>query len=125
MSGIRGLHTKPELVVRSYLHRRGLRYSLHRGDLPGKPDIVFARFRAVIFVHGCFWHRHLGCSLAYTPKSNVKFWSEKLNNNVVRDRRQVRALRQSGWRVFIVWECQLTEDRLSKLFQRLTGARCR
>lgn len=121
MSGIRGRDTKPELVVRSFLHRRGLRFSLHRRDLPGKPDLAMPRWNAVIFVHGCFWHQHAGCPFAYRPKTNVAFWRTKLQGNVDRDRRNLRDLRVRGWRVFIVWECQLSEARLALLAKRLTA----
>lgn len=86
MSRIKGRNTKPELVVRSLLHRMGYRFRLHRTDLPGKPDIVLPRYRTVIFVHGCFWHRHKGCRLAYTPKSRMEFWSTKFESNMIRDK---------------------------------------
>ena len=108
MSRIRGRDTKPELVLRKLLHAQGLRYRLHRADLPGKPDLVFVRHKAVVFVHGCFWHRHHGCSIATTPKSNIDFWVEKFDRNVARDRRNILALQALGWRVYVVWECELT-----------------
>jgi DNA mismatch endonuclease (patch repair protein) len=107
MSRIRGRDTKPELVLRKLLHAQGLRYRLHRADLPGKPDLVFVRHKAVVFVHGCFWHRHHGCSIATTPKSNIDFWVEKFDRNVARDRRNILALQALGWRVYVVWECEL------------------
>ena len=106
MSRIRGRNTQPELAVRSALHRAGYRFRLHRKDLPGRPDIVLPKHRTVVFVHGCFWHRHPGCRFAYTPKSRVAFWQKKFDDNVARDRRNVRALRALGWRVITVWECQ-------------------
>lgn len=106
MSGIRGKDTKPEMIVRRFLHHAGFRYRLHMKDLPGKPDIVLPKYRTVIFVHGCFWHRHPGCPLAATPKSNEKFWRDKLDGNVERDQRNVSALEDVGWRVFVVWECE-------------------
>ena len=106
MSRIRGRDTQPELAVRSALHRAGYRFRLHRKDLPGRPDIVLPKHRTVVFVHGCFWHRHKGCRFAYTPKSRVAFWQKKFDDNVERDRRNVRALRALGWRVVTVWECQ-------------------
>jgi DNA mismatch endonuclease (patch repair protein) len=115
MSGIRGRDTKPELAVRRYLHANGLRYRLHVRDLPGKPDIVLPRHRAVVFVHGCFWHRHEGCRYAYRPKSNVEFWQAKLDANTARDGQDQERLRALGWRVFVVWECQTTTQRLSDL----------
>ena len=106
MSRIRAKDTQPEKLVRSTLHRAGYRFRLHRRDLPGRPDIVLPKYRTVVFVHGCFWHRHPGCRFAYTPKSRVAFWNEKFRRNVERDCRNVRALRALGWRVITVWECQ-------------------
>lgn len=111
MSRIRGRNTKPELTLRIALHRRGFRFRLHKGTLVGKPDLVLPRYGAAIFVHGCFWHRHSGCSVATTPKSNVEFWTLKFEKNMARDQRTVRTLTDEGWRVFIVWECQLTNAR--------------
>lgn len=109
MSRIRGRDTKPELVVRRIAHRLGFRYRLHRQDLPGRPDIVFPRYRAIIMVHGCFWHRHPGCKHAYTPKTRVQFWRKKFEGNVVRDRRNELALSELGWRTMVIWECE-TKD---------------
>ena len=106
MSRIRGRDTKPELVVRRIAHRLGFRFRLHRKDLPGSPDIVFPRYRAIIMVHGCFWHRHPGCKYAYTPKTRVQFWRQKFEGNVVRDRRNERALSERGWRTTVIWECE-------------------
>lgn len=98
------------------LHQLGFRFRLHRSDLPGKPDITLPKYRTVIFVHGCFWHKHPGCRLAYTPRSNEAFWSEKLASNVKRDKRNQRALRKLGWSVRIIWECQTKDwNRLQKL----------
>lgn len=106
MAGIRGKNTKPELAVRSALHRRGFRFRVHCKKLPGKPDLVFPKFRAVIFVHGCFWHGH-GCHLFKWPKTRSEFWQQKINSNIDRDRKQRRTLLSSGWRVAIIWECVL------------------
>jgi DNA mismatch endonuclease (patch repair protein) len=97
--------TKPELVVRRALHALGLRFRLHRKDLPGTPDIVLPRFKTVIFVHGCFWHRHDGCSKASTPKTRVEFWNTKFTENVARDGRNNALLQELGWRVLTIWEC--------------------
>lgn len=119
MSRIRSLNTQPEVLVRSILHRLGYRFSLHREDLPGRPDIVLPRYKAVIFVHGCFWHRHAGCQLAYKPKSRQSFWKEKFDENVKRDRRQNSRLRNLGWRCLVVWECQI--GRTESLAKRLDG----
>lgn len=108
MSKIKGRNTRPEILLRQLLHGTGLRYRLHRSELPGKPDLVFPRYKAVVFVHGCFWHRHTGCKIASTPKSNTEFWIQKFKRNVERDAKSVAALENAGWRVFIVWECELS-----------------
>lgn len=105
MAGIRGINTKPEILLRRALHAAGFRYRLYVKELPGKPDMVFPRHGAVIFVHGCFWHCHSGCKWAANPSSNVEFWTQKLNSNVKRDTRNVESLRKLGWRVAHVWEC--------------------
>ncbi|HBA70790.1 MAG: very short patch repair endonuclease [Geobacteraceae bacterium GWC2_55_20] len=109
MSRIKGRNTKPELAVRSLLHRMGYRFRLHRADLPGKPDIVLSRYRTVIFVHGCFWHRHKDCRFAYTPKSRTEFWLKKLESNVIRDIQVKSDLELLGWRVITLWECELRD----------------
>jgi DNA mismatch endonuclease (patch repair protein) len=106
MSRIRSRDTKPEIAVRSLLHRMGYRFRLHSQHLPGRPDIVLPRYRTVIFVHGCYWHRHKGCRYAYTPKSRVDFWTGKFSENVERDQRREHELRALGWNVLIVWECE-------------------
>lgn len=106
MSRIRGADTAPERLVRSILHGLGLRFRLHRADLPGKPDIVLPRWKAAVFVHGCFWHRHPGCRFAYSPKSRVDFWLKKFDDNVRRDARNAAALEAAGWKTIIVWECE-------------------
>jgi DNA mismatch endonuclease (patch repair protein) len=106
MSRIRGENTKPERLIRSALHARGFRFRLHRKDLPGKPDIVLPKYRAVIFVHGCFWHGH-GCHLSKLPATRTAFWKEKIRTNQVRDQRTVEALLSSDWRVFVIWECSI------------------
>ncbi|WP_315806820.1 very short patch repair endonuclease [Bradyrhizobium sp. SZCCHNPS10062] len=108
MGRIRGRNTAPELTVRHLLHAMGYRYRLHAGDLPGKPDIVFRSRRIVVFVHGCFWHRH-DCGLAYVPKTRSEFWQRKFDGNVARDLRTKRELEAAGWRVVLVWECQLSD----------------
>lgn len=107
MAGIGGKNTKPELSVRRALHAAGLRFRLHRRDLPGRPDIVLPRHRAAVLVHGCFWHRHPGCRYATTPATNREFWQAKFKGNVERDKRQLRELQLMGWRTFVVWECQI------------------
>lgn len=109
MARIRGRDTKPEIAVRKLVHRLGYRFRLHRRDLPGTPDLVFPALRRVIFVHGCFWHRHPHCRFAYEPKSNVKFWRAKFAANTARDERARGELRQMGWDVLIIWECEVTD----------------
>jgi DNA mismatch endonuclease (patch repair protein) len=117
MAQISGKDTTPELTVRSLLHRLGYRFRLHRKDLPGQPDIVLPRHQTVIFVHGCYWHRHKGCRFAYTPKTRTDFWQRKFEENVARDIRTRKRLRKLGWRIIIVWECE-TRD-LEALAERL------
>lgn len=109
MSRIRGKDTKPEKIVRSWLHRQGFRFRLHRKDLPGKPDIVLPKYKTVILVHGCFWHRHPGCPISTTPKTNTKFWEEKFCKNLERDTRNRKALEALGWKVIVVWECEVKD----------------
>jgi DNA mismatch endonuclease (patch repair protein) len=106
MSRIRGRDTGPELAVRRAAHALGLRFRLHRRDLPGSPDLVFPGRRKVVFVHGCYWHRHPGCRLAYQPKSNVEFWNAKFERNVARDARVMADLERQGWSALIIWECE-------------------
>jgi len=107
MSKIKNRNTSTELKVRSLLHEMGYRFRLHRKDLPGKPDIVLPKYRTVIFVHGCFWHRHPECKYAYTPKSNVEFWEKKFKANVERDKKNMETLQKIGWKVIVIWECQI------------------
>jgi DNA mismatch endonuclease (patch repair protein) len=128
MARIRGKNTAPEVALRRAIHARGLRFRLHSRELPGKPDLVFPRFKAVVFVHGCFWHRHEGCKIATTPKSNTEFWIEKFAKNVARDIAAVESLRKGGWRVFTVWECEVNtsskaEQAAALLDQQLRGDR--
>lgn len=120
MSRIRGKNTKPELQLRSALHKAGFRFRLHDRKLPGKPDIVLRQFKTVILVHGCYWHRHPGCTEATTPKSNVDFWTAKFDATVERDRRNIAALEAAGWRVLVVWECEIKAD-LSDVVSRISG----
>ncbi len=107
MSRVSSKDTKPEKIVRSYLHRAGLRFRLHGPGLPGKPDLVLAKHRTVVFVHGCFWHRHKGCKRATTPKTRKEFWMEKFEKNKARDRRNSRQLKENGWHVIVIWACEL------------------
>ena len=106
MAKIKSKNTKPEMTVRSLCHELGLRFRLHRKDLPGSPDLVFPKRRLCLFVHGCFWHQHPGCKYAYQPKSRPEFWLQKLQKNVIRDHTAKADLEAMGWRVAIIWECQ-------------------
>jgi DNA mismatch endonuclease (patch repair protein) len=121
MAKIRRQNTAPELALRQALFARGIRFRLHQRKLPGSPDIVLPAARMVVFVHGCFWHRHLGCSKTTSPKNNAAFWEEKFKANVTRDKKFVRALRKLGWRVFTVWECQ-TQTNLVRAVNRIETA---
>jgi DNA mismatch endonuclease, patch repair protein len=112
MARISSKNTKPEIRVRRALHSRGFRFRLHRIDLPGKPDIVLPKWNLAIFVNGCFWHQHPGCTLASKPKTNTEYWGPKLVRNVKRDQRNRAALRRAGWRVAVIWECQTRDARL-------------
>jgi DNA mismatch endonuclease (patch repair protein) len=116
MSRIRSRDTKPEFLVRSLLHRAGLRYSLKRKELPGRPDIVLPKYKIAVFVHGCFWHRHKGCPVATNPKTRKAFWQEKFKGNVTRDRRTRKLLEKLGWKVLVVWECDVMRDPHEVLF---------
>ncbi len=121
MSRIRSKDTKPERVVRSLLHSMGYRFRLHRKDLPGSPDIVLPKYKTVIFVHGCFWHRHEGCPYAYVPASRTDFWHKKFQNNIKRDAENLKNLSIQGWKAEIIWECQtrdleLLRERIRKIF---------
>jgi DNA mismatch endonuclease, patch repair protein len=107
MSRIRAKDTRPEIAVRRIVHALGFRYRLHCRDLPGTPDLVFRRMRKIIFVHGCFWHRHDGCPKAYKPKSRQSFWRKKFRLNKQRDRMHIKQLTQDGWDVMVIWECEL------------------
>lgn len=117
MSRIRNRDTTPELAVRSLLHKEGYRFRLHRKDLPGTPDIVLPKYKTAIFVHGCFWHRHKGCKYSYTPKTNVEFWNKKFQDNLLRDKKNLKELEAEGWRVLIVWECETSST--SELRKRI------
>lgn len=121
MSRIRSQDTKPELIVRSLLHRLGYRFSLRRKDLPGRPDIVLPKHRSVIFVHGCFWHRHAGCPIATTPGTRRAFWLKKFAANVERDERNQSTLRQAGWKVGVLWECEIQRDPVAATLEVLGG----
>jgi len=130
MRRIRSTDTLPELALRRALHGRGLRYRLHCKDLPGTPDIVFRAARAAIFVNGCFWHRHENCRFATRPKTRVEYWEPKLRRNAERDLENQQALLRAGYRVFVVWECQLATEKeveavAAKIERRLAGVKTR
>ena len=119
MSRIQAKNTKPEIVVRRYLHSRGLRFRLHDARLPGKPDLTLARYGVTVFVNGCFWHGH-SCKDGRIPKTNVGYWTEKLRRNAARDRSNIRRLRAQGWRPIVIWGCQTTkENALERLADRI------
>ena len=122
MSGIHNRDTRPEMQVRRSLHAAGYRYLLHARNLPGRPDLVMPKHHVVIFVNGCFWHRHTGCHYTTTPSTRAEFWREKFRGNRERDQRNVEALTSRGWRVLVVWECGLKHDAekvISKLIQAI------
>lgn len=119
MSRISGKNTKPELIVRSFLHRNGFRFRLHRNDLPGKPDIVLPKYGSVIFVNGCFWHRHPRCKYAYNPKSNIEFWVKKFDENVIRDKNNYSLLKKDRWKVILLWECEVYKNKYTKILKIL------
>ena len=117
MASVKSRDTKPEKIIRSLVHRMGFRFSLHRSDLPGKPDIVLPRHGKVIFVHGCFWHGHARCRKATMPATNTVFWTEKIAKTKTRDTKAKRQLRRAGWQVLVVWECEIV--RTEKLMRKL------
>ncbi len=120
MSRIKGKDTKPEEIVRKYLFSKGFRYRKNVAALSGKPDIVLPKYHTCIFVNGCFWHKHEGCRYFVWPKNNAEFWKEKITKNVERDERNEAILRQSGWKVIIVWECQLKPALREETLKKLT-----
>src|SRR5690606_25232075 len=120
MSRIRSKDSKPELIVRRFLHRNGFRFRLHVKDLPGKPDLVLKKHRTVIFVHGCFWHGHEGCKYFVVPKTRTEWWLEKIETNKRKDKINIESLTQSGWRVFEVWDCEL-RSREARRLNELVG----
>jgi DNA mismatch endonuclease (patch repair protein) len=114
MSRVRSKDTRPEMTVRRLIHKAGFRYRLHVADLPGRPDLVFPKRKKVIFIHGCFWHSHTGCQHARVPKSRTSFWTAKFESNKTRDERNIDALTQAGWKVLVLWECELSKPDLIK-----------
>ena len=115
MSQIKGSNTKPELIVRSFLHKSGLRFRINDKNLPGKPDIVLKKYQTVIFVDGCFWHRHKGCKYAYNPKSREDFWQKKFKDNIERDNKINNLYARLPWRLIRIWECEINENKLNDI----------
>ncbi len=111
MSNIKSKNTKPELTIRSLLHQKGFRFRIHDKNLPGKPDIVLKKYNAVIFIHGCYWHRHENCKLASTPRQNVEFWNKKFSDNMRRDSEVFYQLKLLGWRTAVIWECSIRDKK--------------
>jgi DNA mismatch endonuclease (patch repair protein) len=127
MSKIRGTDTKPELLVRKYLHSAGLRYRLHKNGLPGRAFLTLSKYNTVIFVNGCFWHGHKGCKYFVVPKTRTKWWNEKINGTIERDKRVISELKASGWSTIVVWECslknELRDETLVFLHKKITGGK--
>lgn len=125
MQAIKGSNTRPEIIARKHLFSLGFRYRIHNKSLPGRPDICLKKYNAVIFINGCFWHGHSNCNIFSMPKSNTKFWKDKLESNKKRDKRNIRKLKKMGWKVLVVWECQLEKRKreltLDKLANKILG----
>lgn len=125
MSQIKGKNTKPEIMVRKFLHSKGFRYRLQDKKLPGKPDIVLKKYKTVIFIHGCFWHGHENCKYYVVPKTRTQWWIDKINRNKLNDKKAVISLKEQGWRIITVWECELKPSNrygtLNLLIQKLSG----
>lgn len=126
MQQIKGKNTKPELLVRKYLHAQGFRYKLHDKTLPGKPDLVLPKHNTVIFIHGCFWHGHANCKYFKIPQTRTEWWTEKINKNKTKDEKAIRELKRNGWKIITVWECKLkpakSNQTLNKIKAKLTGS---
>ncbi|RNL68643.1 DNA mismatch endonuclease Vsr [Sinomicrobium pectinilyticum] len=121
MSRIQGKNTKPETIVRKHLFSKGFRYRLHVKDMPGKPDLVLPKYKTVIFVHGCFWHGHEGCRYFVIPKTRTEWWLNKINGNRERDKENIARLKDNGWQVLTVFECQLKKDRAQQTIKEVIG----
>jgi DNA mismatch endonuclease, patch repair protein len=119
MSRIKGKDTKPEMLVRKFLHANGFRYKLHDKKLPGKPDIVLPKYKTVIFVHGCFWHGHANCKYFTIPKTRTEWWMDKINTNKANDTKAIRALKKDGWKIITIWECALKTAKVEKTLKNL------
>jgi len=119
MSQIKGKDTKPELLVRKYLHSKGFRFRLHDNRLQGKPDVVLRKYHTLIFIHGCFWHGHEGCKYFVVPKTRTSWWLHKINRNKEKDFESYTALQKEGWKIITIWECELKKDKKEKTLERL------
>jgi len=119
MSQIKATNTKPEMLVRKFLHASGFRYSLHKKTLPGKPDIVLPKYKTIIFIHGCFWHGHTNCKYFVVPKTRTQWWLDKINRNKANDEKAVKALKKDGWKIITIWECSLKPAKLDKTLSSL------
>lgn len=119
MAAIKGKNTKPEMLVRKFLHANGFRYRLHVKNLPGKPDIVLPKYKTVIFVHGCFWHGHAHCRYYVVPKTKTEWWINKINGNIANDVKAIKTLRKQGWKIVFLWECDLKKKKLEKTLSSL------
>jgi DNA mismatch endonuclease (patch repair protein) len=121
MSRIKGNDTKPEMLVRRFLHATGFQYKLHDKTLPGKPDIVLPKYKTVIFIHGCFWHGHKGCKYYVVPKTRTEWWLNKINGNIANDTKAIKALKKEGWKIIMLWECYLKKNKSGRILQKLNS----
>lgn len=121
MSSVKGFDTKPEILVRKYLFKKGFRFRLQNKSLPGKPDIKLKKYNCLIFVNGCFWHGHPNCKIYVMPKTNKRFWYSKIENNIKRDKRNIRKLKKMGWKVIVVWECELKNKNKENTLERVVN----
>jgi len=119
MSRIRSAHTQPEIVVRKFLHAQGFRYTLHNKKLPGRPDIVLPKYKTIVFIHGCFWHGHANCKYYVVPKTRTEWWLNKINTNKANDDKAIKALKKEGWKIIIIWECNLKPAKIEKTLASL------
>ena len=119
MSRIRSAHTQPEIVVRKFLHAQGFRYTLHNKKLPGRPDIVLPKYKTIVFIHGCFWHGHANCKYYVVPKTRTEWWLNKINTNKDNDTKAIKALKKEGWKIIIIWECNLKPAKIEKTLAAL------
>lgn len=119
MSQIKATNTKPEMLVRKFLHANGFRYTLHNKKLPGKPDIVLPKYKTIIFIHGCFWHGHTNCKYYVVPKTRTKWWLDKINRNKANDTKAIKTLKKEGWKIITVWECKQKPAKIDKTLSAL------